>query len=364
MRIFSLLCPAAAIAAALMLPGPAFAKVLFCSQLSRDIFVSIAYKQQGDDASDVSYLTRGWLSVHPGKCYYFDTALVVPKLFFRMETDWYTSGRKKTQMIWPGDDDQKFWVQDSAFQFYHAENADAKPTKDARYVPFGASLEDDSGDLSETVTINEDGSISQTIASQQAPPVQTPPVQPPATTTSALDGDGQKLFDAFLSTPPNAQTLSGFELQLSKTNENLKPQYGQAEVTYGLQGTTYPTQTDLTMRIFADETSAAGFLGGGDMDAPYAKEVPDSPGALTNFGHTVYKPMPDQKIFWLWHLTQAKDQIWFRCLTQVGRVVIISTTLEPVDKGQSADTLPDGTLERAVSPLLAGLKAGNLGNAQ
>ena len=138
-----------------VLSGSALGAIKFCNNYAQPVFVAMAYKQNYSDSTS-SYISRGWLEVDNGKCGEFDTGLHVPFFYYRGETNWYKvkGGRKKN--VW-GDDANKFITTVASFNYWDADkNTPISGTK-TDFVGFVKSIESADGDISETVTFEDDG---------------------------------------------------------------------------------------------------------------------------------------------------------------------------------------------------------------
>jgi|SRR5579862_2764799 len=145
--------PTAALLAAVstLATTTARADIVFCNQFAHVVNVAIAYPQ-----TDGSFISRGWLSLSPGNCAPFDTALHVKTFFFRGETERYrdTNGRYM-RYFWGKGRPFAMWENDN-YQYYDAEHRVLKST----LMEFTAGPEADNGDVSATVTFQEGGSIT------------------------------------------------------------------------------------------------------------------------------------------------------------------------------------------------------------
>lgn len=351
-----------------LLPERAFALVEFCNNFDHNVFFSIAYEQHSAKDQGSWYIARGWLEVDPTYCRYFDTALVVPTLYFRAETDYYKSGtRKSTQTFWPAKGDRSFWVQNDTFQFYDAEDGKQRPAKSARYVEFGASFTADDGDLSETVTINADGTMSQSIdATQQpsknSPPAadttpaqQTPPPIKPVQPTVSLDDAGKAIVARFRNAPDDRNWLDMVDARIVDKVIDEPAGPAQSRTTYKLHNAASDITTDLSLLVFPDESAAKKFVGTADGDGSYAD---DQPQGLSTFGHINHDQLPSGSALYKYVVDAKAKRLWLRCATQVGRSVLLTTTSEPSGNAKPEDTnLPNDKMAEGFFPLLMGVDA-------
>jgi hypothetical protein len=139
------------------------AEIVFCNQFGHQVNVAIAYPQ-----TDGSFISRGWLSLSPGYCAPFDTALHVGTFFFRAETERYREGGRYMRYFWGKGRLFAMWENDN-YQYYDAEHRVLKSTL-TEFTPGPVA---ENGDVSATVTFKEGGSTV-TIHSQAS---DTPPPQ-------------------------------------------------------------------------------------------------------------------------------------------------------------------------------------------
>lgn len=128
-------------------------EIIFCNKSGHDVFVAIAYPQNGG-----SFISRGWMSLSDGQCVPFDTALHVKTFSFRGESVRYrdTDGHNK-RIFWG--EGEKFAIrEDSNFQYYDAQKRVLKST----LVEFTQGPSATGGDVSSTVTFTPDGSHTAT----------------------------------------------------------------------------------------------------------------------------------------------------------------------------------------------------------
>ncbi|MGO4570221.1 DUF1036 domain-containing protein [Rhizobium sp. 2YAF20] len=339
---------AVVIVQSLFLPNCASAAVEFCNNFREHVYVTIAYEQHSLKDKGSWFVSTGWLDVTPGLCSYFDTALVVPELYFRIETDWYKDGRQRTKTSWPAQPDQNFWVMEHSFHFYSAEKGGTPPDREARWVGFEKSFTATDGDLTETVTVSADMKLSQSIS------VDAPDNKPSEAPKPGLDADGQKLVDAFRTHPPGPDWLSDLGLQFSAMTTENPPLHGQASVTQKLVSADATTSNDVNLFVFESDDAASKFVGVGDTTSPYAK---DAPNGTIVFGHIDREELPTKRAFYLYHVDQDKNQLWVRCIATVGRAVVMTTTVEPRGNEPLTDQLPRDKIAPAFFPLLAGVEA-------
>jgi hypothetical protein len=150
MRLASV--PAVALVAVLNVnPATARAEIIFCNQFAHVVNVAIAYPQ-----TDGSFISRGWLSLSPGNCAPFDTALHVKTFFFRGETERYRdAGGRYMRYFWGKGRKFAMWENDN-YQYYDAEQRVLKST----LQEFTQGPENENGDVSATVTFKEGGSVT------------------------------------------------------------------------------------------------------------------------------------------------------------------------------------------------------------
>lgn len=123
------------------------AEIVFCNQFARRIYVAIAYQQ-----TNGSFVSRGWMSLEPGACSPFDTALRVKTFFYRAQSEKYRDAGRTERYIWGKGWQFAIWENDN-FQYYHAEQRVFNST----LKEFSKSLETDGEELSEKLTFREGG---------------------------------------------------------------------------------------------------------------------------------------------------------------------------------------------------------------
>jgi len=132
--------------------------IKICNNFPETIHFAIAYGQ-----SDGDWVSRGWMNVQTGKCYYFDTTLSVPDFYYRAQTDPYRENGRLHQETWGTKNSVKsFCVNPSTkntFNFWQA-NTKNECAKNG-YVSFVEYLTDFSirsnVDNSYQLTFNADG---------------------------------------------------------------------------------------------------------------------------------------------------------------------------------------------------------------
>jgi len=145
---------AAALSAATVIFSATTARagITFCNQFGHVVNVALAYPQ-----TDGSFISRGWLSLSPGNCAPFDTALRVKTFFFRGESEQYRDASGHTMRYFWGKGHQfAIWENDN-YQYYNAEQRVLKSTLEE----FTQGPEADNGDVSATVTFKEGGSTTE-----------------------------------------------------------------------------------------------------------------------------------------------------------------------------------------------------------
>jgi len=135
---------------ALLGAAPARADIIFCNKFGHAVNVAIAYPQP-----DGKFISRGWLSLSPGSCAPFDTALHVKTFYFRGESEQYRDDSgKQTRDFWGKGRKFAMWENDN-YQYYNAEERVFNST----LQEFTAGPEAESGDVSVTVTFLSTGSV-------------------------------------------------------------------------------------------------------------------------------------------------------------------------------------------------------------
>jgi hypothetical protein len=288
---------------------------------------------------------------------------VVPTIYYRAETDFYKSGsRKSVQTVWPGKGERSFWVQNDTFQFYDAEDGKQRPTKSARFVEFGTSFTADDGDISETITINADGTVSQSIdTSQQSgknsePAVDAAPQQqPPEKPAVALDADAQAIVDRFRRASDNRHWLDMVEASTIDKVVDEPAGAAQSRTTYKLHNAASDITTDLSLLVFPDDNAAKKYVGTAGESGPYAD---DAPQGLSTFGHINHEQLPSGSALYKFSIDAKAKRIWLRCATQIGRSVLVTTTREPSGDAKTEDSdLPNDKMAEGFFPLLMGADA-------
>lgn len=151
MRLASVAAVAFVAAALTLHPGASRAEIIFCNQFGHVVNVAIVYPQ-----TDGSYISRGWLSLSPGNCAPFDTALHVRTFFFRGETERYRDANGRyMRYFWGKGRKFAMWENDN-YQYYGAEQRVLRSILEE----FTQGPDADNGDVSATVTFKEGGSIT------------------------------------------------------------------------------------------------------------------------------------------------------------------------------------------------------------
>jgi hypothetical protein len=175
--------PTLALVAAFSILGAAScsADVIFCNQFGQVVNVAMVYPQ-----TDGSFISRGWLSLSPGNCASFDTALHVRTFFFRGETPRYRdAGGRYIRTFWGKGRLFATWENDN-YQYYDAARRVLKSTLE-EFIP---GPEAENGDVAATVTFMNDGAI--TIRGQEPEPGKTSDPGKAADPRKALDPDLEK----------------------------------------------------------------------------------------------------------------------------------------------------------------------------
>jgi uncharacterized membrane protein len=123
------------------------AEVTFCNKINAPVFVSVAYNENGE------WISQGWEKIDPGSCRANPFELHVSQFFFRAETDWINvTGGEKIQHTWADADGVRFSVVNPGFTFHHAD----VQQRGSRLEAFSSSIRTETGEVSETITFNED----------------------------------------------------------------------------------------------------------------------------------------------------------------------------------------------------------------
>jgi uncharacterized membrane protein len=123
------------------------ADVTFCNKINAPVFVSVAYNENGE------WISQGWEKIDPGACRANPFELHVSQFFFRAQTDWINvTGGGKIQHTWADADGVRFSVVNPGFTFHHAD----VQQRGSRLEAFSSSIRTETGEVSETITFNED----------------------------------------------------------------------------------------------------------------------------------------------------------------------------------------------------------------
>jgi uncharacterized membrane protein len=123
------------------------ADVTFCNKINAPLFVSVAYNENGE------WISQGWEKIDPGSCRADPFELHVSQFFFRAETDWINvAGGRKVQHTWADADGVRLSVVNPSFTFHHAD----VQQRGSRLAAFSSSIRTETGEVSETITFNED----------------------------------------------------------------------------------------------------------------------------------------------------------------------------------------------------------------
>ena len=138
----------AAVVASLLVPATADAAIIFCNKFAHEVYVAIAYPQDNG-----LWMTRGWLSLDPGDCAPFDTAIHVKEFWYRSESVSYRNAAgTSVRMVWGNKRKFAIWENDN-FQYWNAEKQVLKST----LANFSQGASSSGGDVSATVTFNANG---------------------------------------------------------------------------------------------------------------------------------------------------------------------------------------------------------------
>jgi len=131
----------------LLTSSAANAEIKFCNDFPHQVFVAIAYPQDGG-----SWLSRGWLTVDSSGCSVFDTALRVKLFYYRAESVDYRQGGHTIKTNWGSG--MKFAIfERSNFNYWDAQNK----VLNSSLADFSRGAETDGEAVSATVTFNADG---------------------------------------------------------------------------------------------------------------------------------------------------------------------------------------------------------------
>jgi len=143
---------ATVLAALSLMATQASADIVFCNKFPHQIYVAIAYPQVSGQ-----WLSRGWMSLTPGDCAYFDSAIRVKTFYYRAESDPYNDGGRRVKEMW-GKSNRSFAIfEDTNFEYWDA----ARRVLNSTLAMFTAGpvlqSKDPNASVSTTVTFNANG---------------------------------------------------------------------------------------------------------------------------------------------------------------------------------------------------------------
>jgi hypothetical protein len=143
---------AALFAALSLVATQARADIVFCNKFPHEIFVAIAYPQVSGQ-----WLSRGWMSIAPRDCAYFDSAIRVKTFYYRAESDPYRERGHRVKEVW-GKSNRSFAIwENSNFEYWDA----SRRVLNSSLAPFTAGpvlqSKDPNAGVSAKVTFNADG---------------------------------------------------------------------------------------------------------------------------------------------------------------------------------------------------------------
>jgi Protein of unknown function (DUF1036) len=99
-----------------------------CSRFPHTIMFSMAYPDQGDGSASGDWISRGWLPIDTGYCYYFDNALRLPTFYFRAVSVPFRLNGRSVRGTWgdTGTNLKSFRVPKSTDVAYNYWRADVK----------------------------------------------------------------------------------------------------------------------------------------------------------------------------------------------------------------------------------------------
>jgi uncharacterized membrane protein len=126
------------------------AEIIFCNEFDHEIWIAIAYPQNSG-----SFISRGWMSLVPGQCSPFDTAIHVKTFYYRAKSLPYRDNGQMTRYVWGNGTNDKFAIwEDDNFQYYNAQQRVLKST----LMDFVHGPESSDDDVSAKVTFKLGGS--------------------------------------------------------------------------------------------------------------------------------------------------------------------------------------------------------------
>jgi hypothetical protein len=99
-----------------------------CSSFPHTIMFSMAYPDQGDGSGSGNWISRGWLPINSGYCYYFDNALHLTTFYFRAVSASFRLNGRSVHATWgdEGTNLKSFRIPKSTAVAYNYWRADVK----------------------------------------------------------------------------------------------------------------------------------------------------------------------------------------------------------------------------------------------
>lgn len=158
--------------------GGKLTDIKICNKFPKTIYFAIAYQQKQG-----YWLSRGWLKVSTGVCYYFDTQLRLSDFYFRAQTEEFHQNGQSTVDSWGNKGPRSFCIDNNVlhtFNDWAADTLSGCSTANARFQSFqeGVNFSPDT-DVSYTVTFQADGTetLNFTPLDPNAPKPNVTPVQ-------------------------------------------------------------------------------------------------------------------------------------------------------------------------------------------
>jgi len=134
-----------------------------CSSFPHTIMFSMAYPSEGDGSSPGNWISRGWLPIDTGYCYYFDNSLHLTTFYFRAVSVPFRLNGRSVRGTWgdKGTNLKSFRVPKSTDVAYNYWRADVKSSVQrmdsfASFVIWDAKSTVDAGHADLVLTFNAD----------------------------------------------------------------------------------------------------------------------------------------------------------------------------------------------------------------
>jgi uncharacterized membrane protein len=130
--------------------------IKICNNFPHNVHYAIAYQESPGD-----WMTRGWLLIETGKCYFFDGTLSLPEFYYRAESDKYSEKGGLAEETWGNKGPTKSFCIDTntnnSFNFWNAGNC--KTLASFEYYSNGSDFSSDV-DVSYTITFESNGTTT------------------------------------------------------------------------------------------------------------------------------------------------------------------------------------------------------------